>query len=116
MVAESAQDNVKGVLFQPHQPRTILGGGAKQQHSNSRGLNRPQFHRPAPSPSRHIQQVSSQSVQIPKANGSSLNDMLTVVARIFQQIMTESNGAESEEDRIVVITKTVLKLVKQNGR
>jgi hypothetical protein len=35
---------------------------------------------------------------------------------IFQQIMTELNGAESEEDRIMAITKTVFKLMKQNGR
>jgi hypothetical protein len=33
--------------------------------------------------------------------------MFTVVAKVFQQIMTELNGAESEEGRTVVITKTV---------
>jgi hypothetical protein len=62
------------------------------------------------------QQVSSQSVQAPNANSSSLNDMFTLFATIFQQIMTDLNGAESEEDRIMTITKIVLKLVKQNGR
>jgi hypothetical protein len=41
--------------------------------------------------------------------------MFTVVATAFQQIMTEFNGAESEEDRIVAVTKIVLKLMKQNG-
>jgi hypothetical protein len=30
--------------------------------------------------------------------------------------MTELSGAESEEDRKMVITKIVLKLMKQNGR
>jgi hypothetical protein len=30
--------------------------------------------------------------------------------------MTELNGAESEEDRIMAITKIVLKLIKENGR
>jgi hypothetical protein len=44
-----------------------------------------------------------------------VDDMFKVVIMIFQQIMTELNGAESEEDRIMAITKTVLKLVKQNG-
>jgi hypothetical protein len=39
--------------------------------------------------------------------------MFKVVATVFQQIMTELNGAESEEDRIVAITKIVLKLMKQ---
>jgi hypothetical protein len=37
--------------------------------------------------------------------------MLTEVATIFQQIMTELNGAKSEEDRIMAITKIVLKLL-----
>jgi hypothetical protein len=35
---------------------------------------------------------------------------------IFQQIMTELNGAESEEDKSVGITKIVLKVTKKNGR
>jgi hypothetical protein len=30
--------------------------------------------------------------------------------------MTEPNGAEAEEDRIMASTKIVLKLIKQNGR
>jgi hypothetical protein len=38
--------------------------------------------------------------------------MIRMAAMIFQQIMTELNGAESE-DIIVVITKIVLKLIKQ---
>jgi hypothetical protein len=32
---------------------------------------------------------------------------------ILQQIMTELTGAKSEEDRIMAITKIVLKLMKQ---
>jgi hypothetical protein len=40
--------------------------------------------------------------------------MFTVVATIFQ-VMIELNGAESEEDRIVAITKIILKLTEQNG-
>jgi hypothetical protein len=42
--------------------------------------------------------------------------MFRVVATASQKIMTELNGAESEGDRIVAITKIVIKLVKQNGR
>jgi hypothetical protein len=41
--------------------------------------------------------------------------MFTVVAKVFQQIVSELNGTESEEGRTVVITKIVLKLMKQNG-
>jgi hypothetical protein len=59
-------------------------------------------------------QVPSQSVQAPDANSSPLKDMFPVIATIFQQIMTELSRAESQEDRIMVITKIVLKLMKQN--
>jgi hypothetical protein len=38
--------------------------------------------------------------------------MSTAVATIFQQIMTELNGVEPEEDRIMAITKISLKLMK----
>jgi hypothetical protein len=40
---------------------------------------------------------------------------MLIVAMAFQQIMTELNVAELEEDRIMAITKIVLKLTKQNG-
>jgi hypothetical protein len=41
--------------------------------------------------------------------------MFKVVVTVFQHIITELNGAESKEDRIVAITKIVLKLMMQNG-
>jgi hypothetical protein len=50
----------------------------------------------------------------PTVNGSSVDDMFKV-ATVVQQIMTELNGAVSEEDKIVAITKIVLNLMKQNG-
>jgi hypothetical protein len=34
---------------------------------------------------------------------------------VFQHIMTDLNGAEWEEDRIVAIKKILLKPMKQNG-
>jgi hypothetical protein len=37
---------------------------------------------------------------------------LKVVGTVFQQFVTELNGAESEEDRIMAMTKIVLKLMK----
>jgi hypothetical protein len=40
--------------------------------------------------------------------------MLRVITAV-QQIMTEFNGAVSEEDKIVAITKIVLNLMKQDG-
>jgi hypothetical protein len=66
-------------------------------------------------PLRHNQQVPSQSVQAPNAYSSSLNDIFKAVTTISQQIMTELNGAESEEYRIKVITRIVLILMKENG-
>jgi hypothetical protein len=38
------------------------------------------------------------------------------VASAVQKIMTGPNGAVSEEEKIVVITKIVLNLMKINGR
>jgi hypothetical protein len=58
-------------------------------------------------------QKTGQSVQAPSVNSSSLDDMFKV-ATIVQQIMTELNGAVSEENKIVAITKIVLNLMKQN--
>jgi uncharacterized coiled-coil protein SlyX len=39
--------------------------------------------------------------------------MFKVLATISQQIMTELNKTVSEEDRIMAITQTVLRLMKQ---
>jgi hypothetical protein len=41
--------------------------------------------------------------------------MFKVVSVVFQQIMKQLNGAESEEDRIMAVTKVVLKFMKQYG-
>jgi hypothetical protein len=60
-------------------------------------------------------QKPGQLVQAPPVNSSSLDNMFKV-ATVVQQIMTELNGAVSEENKIVAITKTVLNLMNQNGR
>jgi hypothetical protein len=65
-------------------------------------------------PLRHNQQVPAQSIQTPNVKSSSQKDMFDVVTTAFQQIMTELNGADSHEERIVAITKIVLKLMKRN--
>jgi hypothetical protein len=41
--------------------------------------------------------------------------MFQAVATAFQKIVTDLDGADSEVDRILDITKIVLKLIKQNG-
>jgi hypothetical protein len=109
-VAEGAKDyNGKGVLFQPHHVKTILRRGATQQQPQPQ--QPPSVHTPVPQ-----QWEKLVPNQTSNANSSSLNDMFTVVATILQQILTEFNWAESEEDRIMDITKIVVKLMKQNDR
>jgi hypothetical protein len=58
--------------------------------------------------------LSGQSVPAVSVNSQSLDNTLRVVT-VVQQIMTEFNGAVSEEDKIVAITKIVLNLMKSNG-
>jgi hypothetical protein len=60
------------------------------------------------------QKDAGQSVPATDVNSPPLDNMLRV-GTVVQQIMTEFNGAVSEEDKIVAITKTVLNLMKQNG-
>jgi hypothetical protein len=79
-------------------------------HSNSSSLSHPQLHRPALA--LEAQPTSTNSVQTPDANSSSLNDMFTAVETVFQQIVTELNGAETEKGRIKNITKTLIKTYK----
>jgi hypothetical protein len=40
---------------------------------------------------------------------------MLLAVTVVQQIMTEINGAVSEEEKIVAITKIVLNLTKQDG-
>jgi hypothetical protein len=61
-----------------------------------------------------LQQETGQSVWAPNVNSQPLNNTVIAVT-VVQKIMTEFNGAVSEEDKIVVITKIVLNLMKQNG-
>jgi hypothetical protein len=46
---------------------------------------------------------------------SSTNSDTLKIATIVQQITTELNEAVSEKDKMMVITKLVLNLMKQNG-
>jgi hypothetical protein len=124
-IAESAQDyNGKGVLFQPHHPRTILRGGAMQQHKTAAaaasasaalslfchsGRNEcPSSFEAQPTP-------STKSVQAPNGNSSSVNDMFKVVTTMFQQIMIAQWGRvrrrQNNEHH-----KNCIKTHEENGR
>jgi hypothetical protein len=61
----------------------------------------------------HEQQATGQSAEAPNVNSLPLDNMLRIVT-LVQQFMTELNGAMSEEEKTVAITKTVLSLMKQN--
>jgi hypothetical protein len=62
----------------------------------------------------HEQQATGQSVGAPNVNSLPLdNSMLRIVAAV-QQFMTQFSGAVSEEEKIMVITKIFLSLMKQN--
>jgi hypothetical protein len=61
-------------------------------------------------PQQEIQQTGL-SVQAPSSSNS---DMLKV-ATVMQQIMTELSKAILEKDKVMVITKKLLNLMKQNG-
>jgi hypothetical protein len=57
----------------------------------------------------HEQQTTGQSVWATNVNSLLLGKMLSVVVTVVQQIMAEFHGAVLEEDKIVAITKIVLK-------
>jgi hypothetical protein len=60
----------------------------------------------------HEQQATSQSVGASNVNSLPLDNMLRIVT-VAQQFMTEFNGAMSEEEKTVAITKSVLNLIMQ---
>jgi hypothetical protein len=65
-------------------------------------------------PANEDQPNTGHSVRDPTVSSQPLDNMLRVVTEV-QQIMTEFNGAMSGEDNIVVITKIVLNLMKEDG-
>jgi hypothetical protein len=62
-------------------------------------------------PSPEQQQETGQPVRAAIVNSQLLDNMVRVVA-VVQQIMTEVNGAVSDKDKIVAITKILLNLMK----
>jgi hypothetical protein len=62
----------------------------------------------------HEQQATDQSVGAPNVNSWPLDNSMMRIVTVVQQLMTEFSGAVTEEKKIVVITKIVLNLMKQN--
>jgi hypothetical protein len=56
----------------------------------------------------HEQQKCGQSIRASNVNNLSLEEMLNIVVTVVQQIMTDYNGAELEEDKILVIKNCLI--------
>jgi hypothetical protein len=99
--------NGEGVLVQPHHTRCLLRSEAVRHSSNSkpRHANLPWLILTA---LRILggNKGAGQSFRTPSVSSQPLDNMIKVVTAV-NQIMTEFNGAISEEDKIVAITKIV---------
>ena len=94
----------------------LRGATAEQQQrpQESRVPVAPPTTRRQTAPAPALQKETGQSIQAPHASSPSLDNMLRVVT-IVQQIMTEVSGAVTEDEKVLAITKIVLKLMKQDG-
>jgi hypothetical protein len=95
----------------------VLRGGAAQQQPQARqvpGITHPHAGAKVSTPAPGDQQKADQSVRAPTVSSQTLDNILRVVT-VVQQIMTEINGAVSEEEKILTITNIVLNLMKQDG-
>jgi hypothetical protein len=113
-VAEDSQDyNGKGVLFQPHNSRHVLLGGAPRQDrgtaaaSDTSGGSGRSRHNGTQSP------CGLTSVLATILNGLPLDKMVRVVMTVVQQIMAKFNSAVLRKAKIVAITEIVLNLIEQ---
>jgi hypothetical protein len=84
---------------QHHQPQALQTDGKRMRHPVQQHL-----------PQQEIQKTGL-SVQAPS---SSNNDILNVII-VVQQMITQLSEAVSEKDKITVITKMALNLMKQNN-
>jgi hypothetical protein len=93
-----------------------LGTSSRQQQQTT-PRPAPQSH-PLPAGRSRVlpstQQSEKETGQSVQESSPLLSDMFKV-ATLVQQIMTKLNGAVSEEDKIVAITKIVLQLMKHDG-
>jgi hypothetical protein len=115
----------QNICQQLRSPRTVLRSGTTQQCNTTipakpgRTATTSSEHREKQMSPPTQQQKSppkpGQSVQATNINvNRSTVDMFKVVT-VVQQIMTELNGAVSEEEKIMSVTKIVLNLMKQHG-
>jgi hypothetical protein len=74
------------------------------------------MHQTRPPPlQQHLPQQEIQRTGLSVEAPSSTNNDTLIAVIIVQQILTEFGEAESEKDKIMVITEMILKLMKQNG-
>jgi hypothetical protein len=63
----------------------------------------------------HLLEHEIQKTGLAARASSSTNSDTLQIATLLQQIITELSEAVSEKDKIIIITKMVLNLMKQNG-
>jgi hypothetical protein len=63
----------------------------------------------------HLPQYGIQRAGLSVQAPSPTNNNMLKIATVRQQIFTELSEAVTEKDKIMVITKIVLNLIKQNG-
>jgi hypothetical protein len=123
-VAESAQVYIgNNFLFQPHYPWTVLHGGAAQHQTATAAASYVSVCTGLPRHSERNERPASLEVQPTTSTKSVTSDSYCkqfISERHVQSIhngisvdVADCNGTESEEDRVLAITKIVLKLMKK---
>jgi hypothetical protein len=111
------EHNGKGVLFQLHHARSVVRGGcAKQRGATAAASSTPDSSGRSSRSGKtecpgSCAAARCKPVPVRDVNTLPLDNMFRVVS-VVQQIMTEFNGAVSEEAKIVAIPKIVLNLMK----
>jgi hypothetical protein len=119
-VTENTQNYNAKCVLKPRHPRCVLRGGApRQRRATAAASDAPDC--PAtlatrvPMPLRQqAEHATGQSVEATNVNSLPLDNSTLWTVTVVQQFMTEFNGALSEEEKIVAITKIVLNLMKQS--
>jgi hypothetical protein len=98
----------------PVKPYLSFAAALRGQRNQSPHEEAPAASNSEPTTTKNNVQNAGQSVQASNVNSDSL-EMFRALS-VVHQIMAESKGAASEEDRFLSIAKIVFSLMKQNGK
>jgi hypothetical protein len=120
-VTKNTQDyNMKDILFKPRYPGCVLRGGAPRQHKATASVSDTPdgsgrfSHNGTEGPCALTATRTANNKSVSWGSKCKQFCFLLRTVIVVQQFMTESNGAVSEEKKIVVIIKIILNLLKQN--